>query len=165
MPLAVLALHGQIDGIEPTLAGRLQGVAADPVGGSIGLDVLGGRRARDGIPDPVPIKHAEHGINAGSPLEHLGAMPLHEASGDDDPLQLAAFLASDRFVDHVQRFIARRLEKTAGIDDDRIGLLVVGDKFVAALGEFAEHRFRVDEVLRTAEADEGDALDGGGRHR
>ena len=79
---AVLALHGESDRVTTTFPRRLQCIAADPVSGCFCFDVDVFRRSADGILDVVAIEDAEHGIDARCPLEHLGPVSLHEATGD-----------------------------------------------------------------------------------
>jgi hypothetical protein len=56
----------------------------------------------------------------------------------------------------VDRLLLGPVDEGAGVDDQHVRLRrVLGQLVAGALGE-AEHDFRVDEVLRTAERDETD---------
>jgi hypothetical protein len=53
--------------------------------------------------------------------------------------------------------LPRGLDEAAGVDDDDIGAVGFGDERVAVLRELAEHAFGIDEIFRTAEADESES--------
>ena len=55
-----------------------------------------------------------------------------------------------------ERLLPGRLDEPAGVDDDDVGPVGVGREGVAVLGELAEHPLGIDDVLRAAEADEGE---------
>lgn len=57
-------------------------------------------------------------------------------------------------IDGIERFLSGRLEKAAGIDDNVIGIGKFRCHRVARLKEQADHDLGVDEIARTAKADE-----------
>ncbi len=158
--LAVLAVHGQPDGVLAPLLRGLQGVARDPVLGLVrrlGEALALGSFTPHRPDDVVAIEHADHRVDARGPLQHLGPVTLHQAAGDHHPLQFAAVLLLDGLGDDFQRFLLGGLQEAAGVDHHRIGLLVGvhGDRRDAVLGEQPEHLLGVHEVFRAAEGDEG----------
>ena len=186
--LAVLAGDRQPDGVEPLGVSAGEGVGVDPVLGHFFEGLALGLDASHGFDDVLAIEDADHGVNAGRPIEHLGAVALHEAAGDDDAFDLALLFEFDGFFDDAERFLLGGLEEAAGVDDDgvcgrdapgcRAGVLLgPGEREVVVLlildglggdgeesvgREESEHLLGVDEVLGAAERDEGDSLDGVG---
>ncbi len=65
-------------------------------------------------------------------------------------------LAVEHLADHAERLLPGGVDEPAGVDDDQVGLLGVGDEHVAVLRQQAEHPLGVDQVLRAAEAHEGE---------
>ena len=74
------------------------------------------------------------------------------AAGDDDAPVLV-----HRRADRGERFLFRAVEKAAGVDDDRVGAGVAARKLVALGAQPREDALAVDERLRAAERDEGNA--------
>ena len=68
----------------------------------------------------ITIEDADHRVDAGSPIEHLGSVTLHQAARDDDPLELALVLSIDRFPDDRERFVLAGLEESTGVDHDGV---------------------------------------------
>ncbi len=79
-------------------------------------------------------------------FDHLRAAA--ETAGDDYPSVLL-----QRLIDGLQRFIDRGLDKTAGIDDHHIGVVVIGDDGVTLGAQPCDHLFRIDRRLGAAETD------------
>src|SRR3954471_14494784 len=71
-----------------------------------------------------------------------------EAAGDDD---LAVF--GERLADRVERFLDRRVDEAAGVDDDEVGAGVVGRGGVALRAQLREDALGIDQRLRTTERD------------
>jgi len=115
----------------------------------------------------VAIEHADHRVDAGGPLEQLGAMSLHQTAGHHHALQLTALLALDGVADHAQTLFLAGFQEAAGVHHDRVGLVRLVHGLHATLLQQGEHLLAVHEVLRAAKADEGDAVDvvGSGGHR
>src|SRR5262245_3847173 len=78
------------------------------------------------------------------------------AAGDDHPAVLG-----DRLADRLERLALGRIEKAAGVDDDRISPLVIGGKAVSFGRQPAQDALAVDERLGAAEADDSDGWDAG----
>ena len=91
-------------------------------------------------------------------MQQLVLLALGQAAGDDDGPDPALLLEVEHLADDAERLLPGRLDEAAGVDDDDVGPVGVGDERVAVLGELAEHALGIDEVLRTAEADEGEGL-------
>ncbi len=75
----------------------------------------------DGFDDVLAIEHSDEAIDARRIVQQLGLVPLHEATGDHDALDLAGFLQLDRVADLLQALVLRRFKKPAGVDDNRVG--------------------------------------------
>ena len=106
------------------------------------------------------LHHALEGLRAGDRRDvrervtdrvGLGA----HAAGDDD----AAVLVH-RLADRGERFLFCAVEKAAGVDDDRVGAGVAARKLIALGAQPRKDALAVDERLRAAERDEGDARRG-----
>ena len=74
-----------------------------------------------------------------------------QAAGDDHLAVLG-----ERFADRVERFLDRRVDEAAGVDDDEVGAGVVGRDGVALGAQLREDALGVDQRLGTAERDEAD---------
>ena len=74
-----------------------------------------------------------------------------ETAGDDDA---AVFL--ERLADRVQRFLHRRLDEPAGVDDYEIGPVVRRRNRVALRAQPREDAFGIDQSFGTTERDESD---------
>ena len=74
----------------------------------------------DSINDFVAVKDTHHRVDARGPFEHLGAVALHEATGDHDALDLALGLVADRFLDDAEGLVLAGFEEAAGVHDDGI---------------------------------------------
>ena len=72
----------------------------------------------------IAIKHADHRVDARSPLQKFRAVALHEAARDDDTLDFAFVFTTNRVMDHFKRFIFRRFEEAASVHHNRIRRLV-----------------------------------------
>ncbi len=92
--------------------------------------------------------HGQHLRKAFADQLRLGP----HAAGDDD---LAVRL--ERLADGRERFGLGRIEEAAGVDDDRVSARVVLAQDVALGAQLRDDSLRIDERLRAAERDEGDA--------
>ncbi len=164
--VAVLTIDSETDGVQATRAGGLESIGFDPVGGRfVGLE--GGSicgRTMHCIENMIAVEHTDHGVDAGRPLEQFCPVALHQAARDHNPLHRSLFFPFNRFGDDFQRFFFGIFEEAAGVDDDGVGGIVIGNKVDIGLNEGTEHGFGVDKVFRAAEGDEGDGFDGGFRH-
>lgn len=59
--------------------------------------------------------------------------------------------------DRVERFLARAIQETTGVDDYEVCAIVVRRRFVAFCLESAKYSFGIDERFWAAEADETDS--------
>ena len=144
--------------------GEADAVAVDLVAGQLGGDEVeclpGPGLLEEGgadVGDLLAVGDAEDGVDAVEAFLELGAVPLGEAAGDDDGLEATLAFEVDHGADGVQGLLFGGLEEAAGVDDDDVGLLVVGAEVEPTLGEVAQEDLAVDEVLGAAEGDEGDA--------
>src|SRR5262249_36447936 len=112
--------------------------------------------------DFLAAEDADDLIDAGDFLEQVLMLAFGQAAGDDDRADAALLLEGQHFADDTKRFLAGRLDEAAGVDDNDIGAVGVGDERVAVLGELAEHGFGIDGGFRAAEADEGEGAFGVG---
>src|SRR5262245_28236209 len=94
-------------------------------------------------------------VNRGPVLEKLLLLALGETSGDDHALGTAALFEVEHLVDGGKRLGAGSFDEAASVDDDEIGTVGVADEVIAVDFQQAEHPLAIDEVFRTAEADEG----------
>jgi hypothetical protein len=104
----------------------------------------------------VRASNGEHAGIAGADSIRLDA----EAACDDDPAVL-----SQRLPDRLERFLLCTVEETAGVDDDCVGAFVARRKLVALGAELGDDALRVDQRLRTTQADEADFRRCGGMAR
>jgi len=84
------------------------------------VDRLGVRRGAQflhHVDDIHPAPRADDAVDAGYFLGYLLAVALGQTAGGDE--QLAAFFAFSQVAQHVQRFLARRADKPAGVDDQQ----------------------------------------------
>ncbi len=144
--------------------------------GGVGLGADRGRPEEGALLEPLrhgPVDHvgyllapedADDLIDLGHFIEQLGLFPFRQAAGHDDAADLALLFEAQHFADDGQRLLPGRLDKAAGVDDDHVGPLGLGDERVAGLGQGAQHSLGVNEVLGTAEADESERPFGGVGH-
>ena len=170
----VLAAHvrDRAEGAEPVAPlGDLeigQMLGGDPEPGPVVLGLDGGG-AEDGpllvevahdpvgdLGDLLAAEDADDLVDLGHLLQEHLALPLGQAPGDDHPLDLPGLLAVEHLADHAQRLLPGRVDEPTGVDDDQVGRLGVGHQGVPILGQQPEHPLGVDQVLRAAEADEGE---------
>src|SRR4029077_10372189 len=95
----------------------------------------------------------EHAGMYGRDLLRLGA----HAAGDDDLAVLGHGGA-----DGGERFRLRAVEKAAGIDDDEIGAGMVARQLITLRPQPGDDALGIDQCLRAAERNEGNAGGGGG---
>ncbi len=115
--------------------------------------------AEDPFRDPRDLLAAEDAddlVHLGELIEQDISLPLGQAAGDDDPFDLPCPLTAQQFLDDAARFLPGRIDEPAGIDDDQVGLLILGHKHEPVLRQQPEHPLGVDKILGAAEADERD---------
>ncbi len=116
----------------------------------------GPSRPVDDLGDLLAAEDADDVIDAGHFLQQVVLLALGQAAGDDDRADSALILEGEHLADDGERFLPGRLDEAARVDDDDVGPVGVGDERVAVLAQLAEHALGIDQVLRTAEADEGE---------
>jgi len=99
---------------------------------------------------------SEDGVDFGNFLPELVAVALCKTTGHDEPLTVALRLVPRHLEDRVDRFLLRRVDESAGIDDDDVRTRRIRREVVAGVARKPEHYFRVDEILGTPERDETD---------
>src|SRR5262249_41013198 len=118
----------------------------------------------DDLDDLFAAEDADDVIDAGHLLQEGIAQPLGEAAGDDDGADLALALEVEHLADDAERLLPGGLDEAAGVDDDDLGAVGLGGQRVAGLGELSKHPLGVNEVLGTAETDEGETSFDGFTH-
>ena len=83
------------------------------------------------------------------PPDHVGAFA--QTTGDDDLAVLG-----ERLADGVERFLHRRIDEAARVDDDDVGGLVRAHDVVTFNPQLREDAFGIDQRLRTTQTDETD---------
>ena len=120
------------------------------------IDLATGQAAIDHLGDLLPAKDADDLIDAGHFLEQFVLLAFGKAAGHHDGADPALLLQLEHLADDAERFLPGRLDEAAGVDDDHVRTVGVGTQRVAVLGQLAEHALGIDQVLRAAEADEGE---------
>ena len=121
--------------------------------GDFGRDRQIEERADD-VADLEPLLCGEDVIDAGRDVVRVVAQRRHTA-GRDHLLSLGPDRKHVR--DHADRLIARRAEKSAGVDDDDVGAVERIGRSHATLLQKRVHAVRVDPVLGAAERDDVDS--------
>ena len=116
-------------------------------------------RSADRLRDRPDLVGADELVDLGHLGRQLLRVALGQAAGDDQPLARARLLVAGHVEDRVDRLLLRLADEAAGVDDDDVGGLGIGDQTVAGVGRVAEHDLCVDAVLRTTEGDEMDVHD------
>ena len=71
-------------------------------------------------------------------------------------LRAAEFFVFGHFENGVHRFLLRRLDEAAGVDDQDVGIVGARREFVAVARENAHHHLAIHEVFGASQADESD---------
>ena len=103
---------------------------------------------------------AEQRVDLRHLVHHLRAVSLGEAAGDDYAFEMAVLLQPGDVEDVVYRLLLCRRDEGAGVDDDYVGVDVLGDDLVSGVDELFEHHFGVDLIFRASERDEADLRQG-----
>ena len=80
-----------------------------------------------------------------------GLLTLDQAAGDQHSAD--APLEPDHFPDRIERLLPGTLQEATRVDDHEIGPVRLGNHFITVQTQQAEHPLAIDQVLRTAEAD------------
>ena len=113
-----------------------------------------GREAGDGAHDLRHLAGAEHGVDLRDLGTQLVAVALGKAPGHDQAAARAVFLVPRHLQDRINRFLFRRVDEGAGVDDEHVGRGLVLDKLMPCIPRQTEHHLGVDEILRAAEGNE-----------
>ena len=91
---------------------------------------------------------AHKGVDLGQQIRQIIAETLGKAAGDNECLvglmRLAQFI---RFKDDIDTFFLSRIDKGAGVDDERVGLSRVVYDLDAILKQRPKHDLRIDRVF------------------
>jgi hypothetical protein len=97
---------------------------------------------------------AEHRVDLGDFHPQLFAVAFGETASDDQPAARAGRLVAGHLEDGVDRFLLRRVDEGAGVDDQHLGRGGVVGQLMAGVVSQAEHHLRIHQVLRAAERDQ-----------
>ena len=106
--------------------------------------------------DAVDFVGPDNRVDLGHVLADVAAIALDQAAGHDQPFGVADAFVLGHFEDGVDGFLLGRIDKTAGVDDQHIGLIGLRGELMPAGGELAHHDFAVDKILRATETDKTD---------
>ncbi len=101
----------------------------------------------------LSAKHADQVVDVRAAVEQGLLFALGEATGNDHAAGAAAPLEREHFFDRPERFIARPLDESAGVDDHEVGSLGLRRQAIAVELQQAEHALAIDQIFRAAEAD------------
>jgi hypothetical protein len=107
----------------------------------------------------LQLAGADHRVHFRNVLADLIAETLDQATGNHQPLRLAARLClvaglvARHLEDGVDGFPLRAADKRASIHHDDVGVGRVGRESSAGLRQHAHHHLAIDEVFGAAEAD------------
>jgi hypothetical protein len=90
---------------------------------------------------------------SGELVEQIDAVSLDQAACDNQSLAIARILERSHLENRINRFLLGGLDKTARIDDDHVGILLIGRQLIAVLRKLTHHDLAIDEVLRASKAD------------
>ena len=108
-------------------------------------------QARDELEDVHPTACADDAVQARHFLHERIAVALRQASGRDH--HLVAALDLDQFAQRLDRLFFRRVDESAGIDDQHFRRPGVADAAHAARFKDLRHALAVDRVLGAAQAE------------
>jgi hypothetical protein len=98
---------------------------------------------------------ADELVDLGAVDQQRFFLSLGEAARDNHSAELALAFELEHFVDGAERFLPGLLNKAAGVDDGEVGALGVIHQLVTVELQHAEHPLAINQILGTAEADEG----------
>ena len=114
-----------------------------------GVAILSGSQPGHKRADFAPAACAQQGIHTGHLLDKRFPPELWQAAGSDKHL-VSAF-GVDQFLQPVQRFPAGSFDKTAGIDNEHLGLTRLLDRQMAQALEQTRHALSIHQVFGTAQ--------------
>jgi hypothetical protein len=104
------------------------------------------------------IAQPQPGIDGGVSLRQFGLIPFHIAACGYDPDLRIHLLHLEGSPEGLFRLLPRGLDKSAGIDDDDVGILLLFGETVAGLGQAPQHDLAVHKILGAPEGDKGDCF-------
>ena len=109
-------------------------------------------QSRHEVEDIHPAARADHAVESRHFLYQVRAVALRQAARRDHHLPAAA--AVHQLAQHINRLLFGGVDEAAGIDDQHLGLVLVGDADHAVLVKYLRHALGIDRVLGAAEADQ-----------
>ena len=110
----------------------------------------------------LQLARPDNRVYLGNILLDLIPIPLHQASGDHNPLGLAAGLVLHHLQNRVHRLLLGGVDKAARIDDNNLGVFRVRRQLRTVVVQHPHHHFGVDKILGAAERDEAHLRFSGG---
>jgi hypothetical protein len=108
------------------------------------------RRLAHQVDHAVQLGRPQDAVDLGNLLEHVGAVALGEAAGDDERPAGATAFELGQLEDGVHRLLARPIDEGAGVDDEALGLLGARGGREAGRREHPQHQLGIDLVLGAA---------------
>ena len=102
---------------------------------------------------------ADDGINVWNIFLDLRAVAFYEAAGHDELLRSSGSLMLCHLKNCVDGFLLCRIDERTRIHNDDVGFIDASGDLGSSLIQKPHHDFAVDQVLRTAKADEPYLLD------
>ncbi len=106
--------------------------------------------------DAAEFVGADQRVHLGQLFPDVRPVALHQAARHDQLLRLAGLLVRGHFENRVDRFLLGRVDETAGVDDEHVGLVRVGGELMPARGELAHHDLAIDQVFGASKTDKTD---------
>ena len=105
--------------------------------------------------DFIAAENADDMVDFGEFVEQCRAQSLRQTARHDDSLGFSRFLQVEHLTNDRFGFGAGTVDKSAGVDDDKVSPIGFADKGISIQSQRAEHFFAVDEIFRTPKGDEG----------
>ena len=109
----------------------------------------------------VDLRRAEEEVDLGKGVRELLLVPLDHAPYADDGAAGARLLQTPRFDECVDGLLLRRVDESAGIDDDDVGRAEIGGEFRPAIRELRDVALAIDGVFVAAEGEDRKLQSGG----
>ncbi len=104
----------------------------------------------------LQLARPNHGVDFRNVLPNLVPIALHQAPGDNQPSRFAGHFVLRHFQNRVHRFLLGRVDKRAGVHNEDFSRLDIRGHLGARAIEQSHHHLAVNEIFRTAQADEPD---------
>ena len=116
-----------------------------------------------GAQDAGQLASTDDSIDVGNVLLDLIAKTLHQTSGDHQTLGSAIGFMAGHFENGINGFLLRAADERTSVDDYHVCIVGRGGKLSAGFSKEAHHDFAIDQIFRTAQADETDLQRDGSR--